>query len=196
MGWSWAVLGRSWGGPWGVLARSWASRSDLGGLLGDLGAILERLGANLGSLGPILGRLGGILRRSWAPVCVHTCARVRDQEGSWTLLGAQRGATSQRVAAVVMRSGAPPRDFLRKFLRDLRDLQRCSPGTYNTPFCDRGGGSRTPCGRNTAAPSQGCSACGLCLATVVRMWYTIEHAVVRELRDVCDQLGGIWGFLG
>ena len=37
------------------------------------------------------------------------------------------------------------------------------------PCCAGGGGSRTPCGRSTAAPSQGCSACGVCLARVHRV---------------------------
>ena len=49
------------------------------------------------------------------------------------------------------------------------------------PCCAGGGGSRTPCGRNTAAPSQGCSACGLCQATLVEMCYTMVSEVVREL---------------
>ena len=56
LGWSWGVLGRSWGRPWGVL--------------GDLETILERhgtswggLGASWGALGAILGPLGAILGR-------------------------------------------------------------------------------------------------------------------------------------
>ena len=43
---------------------------------------------------------------------------------------------------------------------------------YNTPCFAGGGGSRTPCGRNTAAPSQGCSVCGMWLARVHRVCST------------------------
>ena len=46
---------------------------------------------------------------------------------------------------------------------DLQHAARC---------CAGGGGSRTPCGRSTAAPSQGCSVCGVCLARVHRVCST------------------------
>ena len=100
-----------------------------GGLLGDLEAILGRLGANL-------GRLGAILGRSWAPKKAGFC------EG----------------AAVGRSRVAPPRDFLRKFLRsrdlDITTIIRDVHGSFTTrvPCCAGGGGSRTPCGRRPPPP--------------------------------------------
>ena len=103
-----------------------ASGSDLGSLLGDLEAILERLGANLGRLRAILGRLGGILGRSGAP----------------------KSSEVTKGAAVHRAERGPPRDFLRKFLRDLREYKGSSKRSssewiHNTPCCAGGGGLKS-----------------------------------------------------
>ena len=108
--------------------------------------------------------------------------------GQEAIFGGSRAPKSQDQgwgSAVGGRSGAPPRDFLQKVsafkgLARPTILQRSSLVVFNTPCCARGGGSRTPCGRNTAAPSQGCSACGLWQATVAEMCDTMVSEVVRE----------------
>ena len=89
-----AALGRSWTalGPSSGDLRE--SGSDPGGLLERSWSDLAGLGANLGRLEAILAPLGAILGRSWAP------KRINPSEG----------------AAALARSGAPLRDFLRKFL--------------------------------------------------------------------------------
>ena len=90
---------------WSLLARAWAAPGRSGPLLTRSWCVLGRswslLGRSWGDLGAILGGQEGILGRSY-----------RSKRGS-----------SGEGAAVVGRSGAPPRDFLRKFLnsRDLKN---------------------------------------------------------------------------
>ena len=99
---------------------------------------------------------------------------------------APKRGLNQRVAAALARSGAPPRDLLRKFLpsRDLksllniRDVRVC----FTTRRAALGAADPERAARNTAAPSQGSSVCRVCrLARVHRMCYTMVSEVVREL---------------
>ena len=125
LGRSWPLLGRSW--P--LLARSWCV---------------------LGRFWPILEPLGAILGRSWGVI-----------GGSWGDLGGPREVKQQRGAAVLACSVAPPRDFLRNYLPSsplktlLIDRDVHSGSSTRRPCFAGGGGSRTPCGRSTAAPSPG-----------------------------------------
>ena len=105
----------------------------LGPLLGLLRAILGRRetiwGASKGDLAailPVLARTCGLWGRSWAVI-----------GGSWGDLGPPKRGNPGRVSAVLARSVAPPRDFLRKYLpsRDLKSLliEEMFRGSHNTP---------------------------------------------------------------
>ena len=92
LGRSWSLLDRSWAAP----GRSWP--------------LLARSWCVLGRSWSLLGRSWAVLGRSWG-----------DLGGSWGDLGRPRGGNPGVGSAVVLRRVAPPRDFLRKFLRS-RDL--------------------------------------------------------------------------
>ena len=101
---------------------SWPLLVALGPLLGLLRAILGRLVAIWGPSEGDLGAILVVLAQSWA---------LWDRSwgvigGSWGDLGRPRGGCSGRLAAAFARSGAPPRDFLRKFLpsRDLKNKRK------------------------------------------------------------------------
>ena len=165
MGASWRILGRSWGGPG-------ASRALLGRPRGDTHAHLQRpehtcthmLRTRLSwvSLGLCVCGLG------CAPGCVceppglrlpmfqEACACVASAVfgRSWAPKEGQ-GGPNREGGRRHSRAGWPPLEtFCESFFEIFEIFQRCSRGTYNTPCCAWGGGSRTPCGRNTAAPGE------------------------------------------
>ena len=122
--------------------------------------------------------------RAYVCRCFRRCVHVWRRRFLGDLVR-PRKADPCRGAAVIAHRVAPPRDFLRKFLpsRDLKSLLniRDVQGGFTTRRAALGAADPERAARNTAAPSQGCSVCRLCQATVVGMCYTMVSEVVREL---------------
>ena len=134
-----AALGRSWTALGPLFGRSWPLLAALGSLLVRLEPLPADLGASWGDLGAVLKTLGAMRVKFIDFMTPSSSGLMVSPLENPACSGGIACGEPRRGAAVITRGAAPPRDFLRKFLRDLRENSTCSTRDVHKGFSTRRG---------------------------------------------------------